>query len=910
MLRKPLGIVVLAIVSCGPPRPSVTVPAPVVVAPPPDDSPPAKLDALSPPQPTLRLPRNFLPTGYTARLAIDPSKQGFAGTVAIAGTISERSAVLWLHGRDLKISKATAKQGTTEVAITVTPKAEDLLEIRPQQPLDAGVWTLAFDYTGDYELKSTTGVFKQTIADHDYVYTQLEAIYARRVFPCFDEPDSKVPWQLTLDVPKALVAVTNTPQTAESPLGGDMKRVEFATSKPLPSYLIAFGVGPFEIVDAGKTRHGTQIRAITLAKRGAEAAWAAKTTPKILEGLEDWFGMPYPYEKLDLLTIPITVGFGAMENAGLVTFTETLMLLDAKASKRRQHRWVVVAAHELAHQWFGDLVTMVYWDDIWLNEGFANWMQTKISTQLDPTYRDDQSDLDTRNEALAQDSLVSARQIRQPIETPDDILNVFDGITYDKGASVLNMFESFLGHDVFQKGVRDYLTSKAWGNATSADFASAMARASNQPIEPAFATFLDQAGTPEITATLDCSTAQPKVMLAQKRYLPPGSPTPAQGTPWIVPVCVAFDKAGTRGEACTLLGAWSGSLELGPKLATKCPRWVMPNVNGRGYFRNTYTTAQATTLRDVAWPLLSWTERRALFFDITDAAATGKLPLQLALSFVPKMLAGNDRYTVPPALGLPAGLDDLVPDELRPKYESWLRTTFGPGAKKVGFIPKDSDSIDLESTRTDLIGTVAWTAREPKLVAEAVALADKWRDLPQSIRELVLVIAVDANPALFERILKDAPAETDRARRQEMYEALGSVRDTQHQGAALALILDPKVDIRETMRMLYNGATDANRVVSQKFFRDHHDEIMKRIPQDETTSPIAGFSRLFTATCKADQRDAVADYVNRTFSKLPGGARVVKQAIEGMDQCIARRKLLDPEIRAWLGGVRIPKPKP
>ena len=543
MLRSLIVLVIGSVISCGSPRPSVTVPAPVVVAGPEVALPePPGPDALSPPEPTLRLPRNFLPTGYTARLAIDPSKTSFEGSIAIAGTVSERSAVIWLHGRHLKIAKAVARPASEQasctrdskdkescsidVPLTVTAKADDLLEIRPQHPMDAGAWTLMFDYEGEIDTVSTAGVFKQTVADHTYVYTQLEAIYARRVFPCLDEPDSKVPWKLTLDVPKQLVAVSNTPQVGDTPLGGTMKRIEFATSKPLPSYLIAFGVGPFEIVDAGKSRTGVPIRIITLAKRTAEAAWAAKTTPKILEQLEDWFGTPYPYDKLDMLSIPITIGFGAMENAGLVTFIETLILVDpVKASKDRQHRWVLVAAHELAHQWFGDLVTMVYWDDIWLNEGFANWIETKASTKIDPTYHDDQSDLDTRNSALGDDALVSARQIRQPIVTHDDILNVFDGITYNKGASVLNMFESYLGPVVFQKGVREYLASKAYGNATSADFAAAMSKASGKNVEAALASFLEQAGAPEITATVQCQGAKPSLELTQHRYLPPGAPT-------------------------------------------------------------------------------------------------------------------------------------------------------------------------------------------------------------------------------------------------------------------------------------------------------------------------------------------------------------------------------------------------
>ncbi|HWU88573.1 MAG TPA: M1 family metallopeptidase, partial [Kofleriaceae bacterium] len=673
------------------------------------------------------LPRNFVPTQYTARLAIDPARTGFDGSIAIAGNVAERSSVIWLHGYHLAVARAVAQQDGVEVPLTVTPRGDDLLEVRAARPLDTGAWTLALDYTGQIDPVNTTGAFKQAVADRAYVYTQFEAIYARRVFPCFDEPDVKVPWKLTFDIPKQLAVVSNTPQASEAPLDEKTKRVEFAQTKPLPSYLVAFGVGPFDIVDAGTTKRGTPVRIVVLARRGAEAAYAAKTAPRILELAEDWFGTPYPYEKLDMLAIPLTVGFGAMENAGLITYTETLILNDpVRPAKQRQHRWGLVAAHEIAHQWFGNLVTASFWNDIWLNEGFANWVEYKISSQLEPAWRDDQAALGTREEALHSDALVSARRIRQPIEDTNDILNAFDRITYDKGASVLAMFEHYVGADVFQRGVREYLSSRAWGNATSTDFAAAIGKAGGAKlaalgaapdeaagaklIEAGFASFLEQAGAPELTATLQCTAGKATVQLAQRRYVPPGAPAVSAGTPWTLPVCVAYDQGGARAEACGVLAEPTGAIALAGKT---CPRWVMPNEDGRGYYRHAYTTAQVTALRDEAWPKLSWSERRALYADVVEAARHGRLPFQLALSLVPKLLAGNDRFTVGPALELPTSLDRFVPANLRDKYELYLRQTFGPGAVQAGFLGKDADSLDTEESRAQLVKAVAWHGREP-----------------------------------------------------------------------------------------------------------------------------------------------------------------------------------------------------
>ncbi|HET7504099.1 MAG TPA: M1 family aminopeptidase [Kofleriaceae bacterium] len=915
MKRWMLGLAVL--ISCGPPKPAVTVPAPAAGAEAPAaPASPVEEAGLVPPRPTLRLPRNFLPTGYAARLAIDPARSGFDGSIQIAGNVAERSRVIWLNARKLTVHKAVAQRpGQPDVALTATAVGDDFLELRAAHALDAGAWTLAIDYAGNFDALNTAGAFKQTVGDASYVYTQFEAIYARRAFPCFDEPDSKVPWKLTLDVPRQLVAVANAPQVSEAPLDDHTRRVEFAETRPLPSYLVAFGVGPFEIVDAGKTHRGTPVRIVALAHRAADAAYAAKTSSKLIDLLEDYFGSPYPYDKMDMLAIPITVGFGAMENAGLITYTETLMLLDARASRERQLRWISVASHELAHQWFGDLVTMKYWDDIWLNEGFASWMQHKITQRFEPAWHDDQSELNTRDVALDNDSMVTARRIRQPIATNDDIFTAFDRITYDKGASILNMFESYLGAETFRRGIREHIARRAWGNATSTDFVAAISEAASKDVGPAFATFLEQPGTPEITATLACDGGKPSVTLAQRRYLPPGSGTAAATRPWIVPVCVTYDSAGKRAEACTMLDHETGTLALE---ARTCPRWMMPNVNGRGYYRSAYTAAQIGALRDEAWPQLSWTERRAMFRDVRDAASTGKLPLPLALSLVPKLLAGGDRFTVGPAIQLTMGLARMVPPDLVPAYEAWLRQTFGPGALKAGLVPRDTDTLDIEVTRAELIAAVAWRGREPRLVAEAVKLADRWRDLPQSLRGEVLQIAVDASPELFERTLKDVHGETDRTRRQEMLRALASVRDGKRQTAALELMLDGKLDPRETLMMLFGGAggdrrnpglntgiDEASLVVSQQFFRDHQAAIMKSMPQDGTSGPFARLSALFTETCQADQREAITTYVKQTFASLPGGSRTVAQTLEQMDQCIARRALLEPELRSWLAGVKL-----
>jgi cytosol alanyl aminopeptidase len=365
-----------------------------------------------------------------------------------------------------------------------------------------------------------------------------------------------------------------------------------------------------------------------------------------------------------------------------------------------------------------------------------------------------------------------------------------------------------------------------------------------------------------------------------------------------VPVCVAFERGGKRAETCSLLDAQAGSIALD---TATCPRWMMPNAGGRGYYRNTYTEEQVAALRDDAWSALTPTERGVVFFDVSDEVTLGKLPLQLALSFLPRLIAAGDRFSIDAALELPLGVRDLVPDTLRARYEAWLSLTFGAAAHKIGLSPKPGDSLDVEVVRGSLIHAVGDVGWDPELTAEAIKLAERWRELPPSIRGQVISLAAHASPAVFDRLLAEVTTEQDRARRDEIVNALAGTRDVKQQQAALALTLDPRLDIRDTQSILLPSNTEENRVAAQQFFKDHKDAILARIPSDGTTSGQSWLAEVFTSSCSPARRDEIVEYVTATFAKLPGGERPVRQAIERMDQCIARRKLLDPAIRSWLG---------
>src|SRR6266480_3959903 len=364
-----------------------------------------------------------------------------------------------------------------------------------------------------------------------------------------------------------------------------MKTVQFAETKPLPSYLVALAVGPMDIIPVGHDdAKNTEIRIITPKGHIPDAKYTAADTPDIVNLLEKYFGIPYPYEKLDDVAIPMA-GY-AMEHPGLVTYGSGIIL--AKPEEMTL-QWKTlstsVIAHELAHQWFGDLVTTSWWNDIWLNEGFASWMANKIVNQYHPEWKMGLTELNGRQDAMTTDALVSSRRVRQPILSNDDIANAFDSITYNKGSALLNMVESYMGPDRFREGIRRYLRQYAWGNATSAEFLEALG-GGNAAIAQAFSTFLDQAGVPLVTAQLKCDAGTPRLELSQQRFLPRGSQGSA-GQTWDIPVCVKYPTGEDDARECTLMTKKAEVMPLGK--AKGCPEWTYANAGQAGYYRALHT---------------------------------------------------------------------------------------------------------------------------------------------------------------------------------------------------------------------------------------------------------------------------------------------------------------------------------
>jgi cytosol alanyl aminopeptidase len=841
--------------------------------------------------PELRLPGDVRPLHQSIELTVDPDSTAFEGAVEIELEVVRETPVVWLNASALTVAKASIGPVGSPAGARLVPGGADFVGIVPEHPLPAGRALLRASFTGTVDRQRTDGVFAMKEGTDWYVFTQFEAIAARRAFPCFDEPSYKIPWQVSLRVPAGRPAFSNTP-IASTTREGSHDLVRFAATRPLPSYLVAFAVGPFETVDLGTIgRNRTPARLVVPRGRSTDTAWARESTPRILSLLEEYFDRPYPYEKLDQLAIP-GVGY-AMEHPGLVTYGMGLMVQREKEQTIDSRRsWVSVAAHELAHQWFGDLVTMAWWDDTWLNESFASWMGEKVTDRFRPEWGTALERVSGRSGALETDSLATARRIRQPIASLQDIEDAFDGITYAKGEAVLEMAEAWLGEDAFRRGVQSHLDRHAWGNATAADFLGALSMAAGRDVSLVLSTFLDQTGAPVVSADVRCD-ASPLLVLRQRPYRALGSSAAPKA--WQLPVCA---RVAGGGRACGLLTQAEGSLALGGAV---CPEWAYANAGGAGYYRTLLSSDQARR----ALAGLSPAERLALAGDLRAFVSSADVEARDALSLARTLASDQERRVVSASVGLLEDLEPVVDDTKRDRYRAFVRSLFADRARAAGLAPAASDSEDVRLLRRSLVRAAAVVGRDPALQRDAVERLRRWLDDPASVDAdmLGLVLAVGggaADRALVDRLRAEVLREADRERRQRLLQAVGSVRDPALAREVLALTLDEHVDAREGIGVLWRitGSLETRRTAFD-FVEQNYDALVARLPKG-MFSPVSYLPFVGAAQCSPESRRETEAFFRPRLAAVEGSARTLAQALERADQCIALRAAQRASVTAFL----------
>ncbi len=845
-----------------------------------------------------RLGDAVMPRHYRLELTIDPSRDSFSGIVSIDIDVNAAGDSIWLHGKNLDVSEVYLLDGQSK-RIDASYEERDssgVALVSLASSVDVGPATLNFIYEGTFNT-ATNALFKITRGEDSYAATQFEAIAARQVFPGFDEPAFKVPFDLALVTRADDIAITTTPEASVAELGDGYVRHVFDTTRPLPTYLLAFAVGPYDLVDYG-TIPPNSIRAHKLPLRGVVARglghrmeYALKNTGGLLTVLEEYFGTPYPYKKLDLIAVPESFG-GAMENVGAITYDEYLMLMDEDSPLSQRRSYTSVHAHEMAHMWFGDLVTPIWWNDIWLNESFASWMENKVADAYWPEGEFDRETLKGALGAMAADSLATARQIREPVDQNSKIVSAFDRITYEKGGSVLAMLERYVGEDRFQAGVRLHMDRHADSTATAEDFIASLAEGSERfEIEGAFRSYLEQPGVPLLTVSVDCADPQhPKLDVTQTRYAPLGSDIDPAAGQWKIPMCVNFIVDGVQASSCTLLGERSQSIELD---ANSCPTQLHPNADGAGYYR--------FSMDDTGWDSLiagasdlAAAEALALADSLDAAFRAGVVSPATYVTGLAK-LANHDAWDVADAAtGHFESIADIFEaNELGP-VEQAFRNIVGPRfARLTDASDSGSRLLRQRMQRFLIVAAKDQTMREPlaRQAAARIGLEGEPDPSAADASELETILSVgvqDIGEAFFDLLLEQAIASEDPAFRASATGALARVEDPALVAKLQAALLAGEFKGTEFRRILFRQIVRvATTELTYAWVKKNDTAVIESIPGSFRSSVVP---TLGSAFCTVERAVEWQSFIESHADMLAGYERDLAQTTESIRLCAALRE--------------------
>ncbi|MEO6227322.1 MAG: M1 family metallopeptidase [Thermomonas sp.] len=857
-----------------------------------------------------RLPSWAVPLSYQLAFKVDPAEEDFSGTTTIKVKLTKASDHVWLDGSELKVSKVTITDAAGKIHAGKYVEADakaGVVRVDFGSTLQPQLLSLKFEYTAPLNAQ-LQGLYKVSAKGKPYAMTQMEPISARYAFPGFDEPGFKTPFDISLTVPTDQTGVANTQQIKEAATGKGWKTLTFAQTLPLPTYLVAFGVGPWSI-QAAPDIAPNAYRSTPLPLRGIAAEGEAHRmqrvlgeTPSIIHALEHYFGFGYPWDKLDLLAAP-DFSAGAMENAGLVTFRDWLLLLDKDSPAGNVQGSFNVTAHELAHQWTGDAVTMEWWNDIWLNEAFATWMQQKVTMEVHPEYRADLDRVLGAQGAMGNDSLVSARRITQPITGNGDIMTAFDGITYQKGAGVLAMFENFVGEKTFQNGMRAYIQTHKFGNAITNDLVDAIADAAGKKdaFKHAFHSFLDQSGVPYVQTRLEQKDGKTVLQLSQSRYLPLGSSGDSQRV-WGVPVCVRYGTADGSKVACDMLDKAAGSMVLA---GASNPTWIMPNANASGYYRFSMNkqdlgklTAEVGTLSDA--------EQLAYADGIGASFRHGDLDAGDMLAALKPLTVSKIREVATAPLGEVEWLyeHEAVTDAQRAMLTAWVEDAYLPRLQQLGYQRKAGELEDASLMRSTLAASLAYGFKVPSVRAALlkqgdVALekkADGRLNLAAADPDLLgyaLGVAVqERGKTVVDALMAELPRTNDAVLRNGILFGLSRVDDPALAEQVRNLSLAKDVKVGEMAALLYGSRdTMAKRDALWRWFTAHYDQILKR------TGSFAGGrlpSLAGAGGCSAAEADRLQAFFKSRSQDAAGIERGLAQTSESIQLCSALKAKQDP----------------
>jgi len=844
-----------------------------------------------------RLPTDVKPKAYDADLRLDLNADRFEGELAIEVALGAARRAITVHAVGLEVRDARAEIGAVAIAGKATADAEsETVTLTFADELPAGEARVRIVYRGAFS-PGLRGLYRAG----SLAVTQFEAADARRLFPCFDEPAFKAVWRLRVEgVPNQAVAISNGKVIRDDNDGRGGRRLTFAPTPPLSSYLVALIVGPLSASPIEVARD-VPITTWTTPEKKALTAFAQTIATAVLPRLEDYFGLPYAFGKLDQIGVP-DFEAGAMENAGAVTFREVALLADpATAPLAVQKRVAEVITHELAHQWFGNLVTMVWWDDLWLNEAFATWMAYKIVDDWRPSWRIWMDFEAGKGAALALDAMVSAHPIRADINNAEEAGESFDAITYEKGGAVLRMLEGFLGADRFRDGIRLYMRRHRDANATADDLWGALGEASGLPIQEISDSWIRKTGYPLVDLALSADAGGATVELKQRRFFADPNAAAAVGdganTKWPVPMVLRFKDAKGVKEQPVLLREPSARMPLNAEGAVA---WCIGNADSRGFYRTNYDDATLGKLLPAVGELRP-AERIALISDQWALVRADQAPIERFLDLVFSLRDEEDHVVLDEIVGRLALIEHrFLADEDRGAFGKLVTDMYGQRAAKLGWSPAPNEDDEIRLRRAVLLRALVVTARDANAVAEAdkrLPAAGSTGDVDPNLLDLVVTAAARrADEARFEDLRARAKTETDPASKRRYLHALARVEEDALPARAVDLALSDDVPMQDFSSfvsvLLGNRAT---REATFAMIRDRWTETRAK-----ADSPMI-LRRLVEALAGLPERrhyDAVRTFLDA--HPIDGAKQAIAQTLERMQMDATLRDRVLPRITAWL----------
>ncbi|MDE0138111.1 MAG: M1 family metallopeptidase [bacterium] len=835
-------------------------------------------------EPSYRLPRQVVPRHYRLRMEPDLDTATFTGSEVVTLDVVEATDRVVLNAAELQIVEARFVRGDASAQAEVEYDEElQRAVLLVSEPLSTGRWELRCRFTGILN-DQLRGFYRSTFDDEDgneqvIATTQFEATDARRAFPCWDEPDFKASFGVTLVVPEDLMAVSNGAEIERVPLDDGRVAVTFADTIVMSTYLVAFVVGPFEAT-APIDVNGVPVRIVAPRGKLRLTGYALECSRFCLDYLATYYGIPYPGDKVDMVAIP-DFAFGAMENLGCITYRESVLLVDEEiATSAEKMRILDVIGHELAHMWFGDLVTMKWWNGIWLNEAFATFMEMKAVDAFRPEWkRWLEFAAAERPWAFKTDELAGTRPVEFEVRSPAQAEGMFDGITYGKGSAVLRMMEQYLGEEPFRAGVESYLRRHAYGNTETRDLWESLDDSSGRPVGEIMDTWILQGGYPQLTVGI----TDGGLSLEQSRFLL--IPDPADTRTWKVPVRLRGMAGGDPFETSVLVERSRITVPLdGPV------DWVIANAGGHGFYRSRYEETLLDALVD-RLQLLDPVERFVLVDDAWTFVEAGRSGVSGFVSLASAFREEQEQAVWGALLGAIAAIGHhLVTDDARPRYERWVAGLLAPLADRLGWAPAAGETDLVRRLRGRVIDALGRMANLPEVVERAGSVYERRLANPTSVDPevagaVISVCAAHGDAETYERFLDRHRTVRNPQESLKYLRALASFDAEDAVDRTFELIEDRTVRNQDTSwvlaRMLANRGTGS---YAWSKFKDRWDTVLEIAPPMTQSRIADGFPALSHPEVAADVAAFLAE------NPLPHAAKAVEQKLERLSALVQMRE--------------------